>query len=255
MGALDHVLQREVTICALRSTVFRFFAEGEPFARWWGAGSEVDPRPGGMLRIRYPNGVIASGEVVELCAPELFSFTYGYDGEGKPIPPGGSLVTAELAEQTEGTALTLRHALSTAALRDQHVQGWRYQLALLANTAAQMQHQGVESTVDRFLAAWSEPDQAVRRAALGELATAGVTFRDAFSATRGREDLDVHLAAVRAHMPGLRLERRGAVRHCQGTAIADWGALAADGSERGHGCNVFTLAPDGRIASVVGFWS
>jgi hypothetical protein len=55
-------------------------------------------------------------------------------------------------------------------------------------------------------------------------------------------------------MPGVRLEREGEVRQCQGTAVVDWLARAADGQERGKGTNVFDLAPDGRIARAVGLW-
>jgi hypothetical protein len=53
----------------------------------------------------------------------------------------------------------------------------------------------------------------------------------------------------------MRLERSGDVRQCQGTALADWVARAADGAARGRGTNVFELAPDGRIARVVGLWA
>ncbi len=50
----------------------------------------------------------------------------------------------------------------------------------------------------------------------------GVLFRDRFSLVEGRADLDPHLAAVHQFMPGMTLTRRGAVRHCQGTVLADW---------------------------------
>jgi hypothetical protein len=60
---------------------------------------------------------------------------------------------------------------------------------------------------------------------------------------------------VHRFMPGVRLSREGAVRHCQGVVVADWLARAADGAERGRGQNVFTLGGDGRIVDVVGLWS
>jgi hypothetical protein len=55
-------------------------------------------------------------------------------------------------------------------------------------------------------------------------------------------------------MPGVRLEREGEVRQCQGTVMANWVALAKGGEQRGRGTSVFDLAPDGRISRVVGFW-
>jgi hypothetical protein len=71
----------------------------------------------------------------------------------------------------------------------------------------------------------------------------------------GEADLRPHLAAVHRFMPGMRLRRQGDVRHCQGTALADWVAVGADGQEKGRGTNVFVFRGAGRIESVTGFWS
>ena len=68
------------------------------------------------------------------------------------------------------------------------------------------------------------------------------------------DDLRAHLAAVHRFMPGMRITREGAIRHCQGVVAADWVARATDGTERGRGLNVFTLGGDGRIVDVVGLW-
>jgi uncharacterized protein YndB with AHSA1/START domain len=254
MIALEHVLERTVLIRAKRETVFRYFTDNERFAAWWGAGSTIDARPGGPLRIRYANGVLASGEVVEVAPPERIVFTYGYEDPAKPVRPGGSRVVVTLQERKDGTLLHLRHELPDAAARDQHVQGWRYQLAVFANVVTRELSGDLRPAVDAFLAAWSEKDEARRRAALAAIATEDVTFADAFSCTAGMDDLVAHLAAAQFHMPGVVLERSGDVRQCQGTAVADWVAKGPDGAPRGRGTNVFELAPDGRIARVVGFW-
>jgi len=60
---------------------------------------------------------------------------------------------------------------------------------------------------------------------------------------------------LRMRMPGLRITRDGTPRHCQGTVLVDWTAAGPDGQPRGRGTNVFTLAPDGRIEAVTGFWA
>jgi uncharacterized protein YndB with AHSA1/START domain len=255
MSDLDNVLERTVVIRALRSTVFRHLTDSGRFAAWWGAGSRIDPRPGGDVHIRYPNGAVATGAVVEIDEPERVVFTFGYEGEGKPLAPGASLVTITLEEVPEGTLLRLRHAFAEAAVRDMHIQGWRYQLAVFSVVAARAQHGDPGSLVDRFFGAWSETDTARRRSTLEEIAAPALSFRDAYSATDGIADLVEHISASQQFMPGMRLERRGEVKHCQGTAVADWVAVAADGSERGRGCNVIELAPDGRIVRVVGLWS
>jgi uncharacterized protein YndB with AHSA1/START domain len=253
MIALEHVLERTVLIRAKRETVFRYFTDSERFAAWWGAGSTIDARPGGPLRIRYPNGVLASGEVVEVAAPERIVFTYGYEDPAKPVPPGGSRVVVTLQERKDGTLLHLRHELPDAAARDQHVQGWRYQLAVFANVVTRELSAGLDQALDAFFAAWSEKDEARRRTALATIATDDVAFADAFSSTAGIEDLVAHLSAAQMHMPGVVLERNGDVRQCQGTALADWLAKGPDGAPRGRGTSVFDLAPDGRIRRVIGF--
>jgi hypothetical protein len=56
-------------------------------------------------------------------------------------------------------------------------------------------------------------------------------------------------------MPGVRLERKGAVRHCQHTLLVDWVVRGPDGTERMSGVNVFVLDARGQIASVTGFWN
>ena len=254
MSLLEHSLERTVLISATRRTVFSYFTDSKRFADWWGQGSSIDARPGGAMHIRYPNGATASGQVIEVVPDERVVFTFGYDGPDKPIPPGGSRVTVTLVDRPRGTLLTLRHELAEPAVRDHHVQGWRYHLALFANVAAREQHAGVSSLVDRFFTAWSETDAARQQEELQATTSEDVSFKDAFSCTEGREDLLAHLAAARVHMPGLRLERDGDVRQCQGTAVVEWVARAADGQERGRGTNVFELAPDGRIARAVGLW-
>ncbi len=251
---LPHALDRTVTIRAPREGVFRYFTDTRRFAAWWGAGSSIEPRPGGAVRIRYPNGVEAAGEVVEIEPPERIVFTYGYPS-GEPIPPGASRVTVRLRDDDGGTRLELRHEFAEAAVRDHHVQGWRYQLAVFANVVSDETHAAAAERIDAWFAIWSEPDAATRRRVLEAQVTPDVSFRDRYSCTHGLDDLDAHLAAVAQFFPGVRLERAGEVRHCQAEALADWVARAADGAERGRGTNAFRFAPDGRIAAVVGFWS
>ena len=255
MRPLEHVLERTVLIRARRDIVFRYFTDSDRFAAWWGAGSTIDGRPGGALRIRYPNGVLASGEVLEMVPPRRVVFTYGYEDPAKPIPPGGSRVIVTLEERPEGTLVLLRHELPDAAARDHHLQGWRYQLAVFANVVAREQGAGLAAAVDAFFAAWSETDEARRRAALRAVATEDVAFADAFSCTAGLDDLVAHLGAAQVHMPGTMLVRSGDVRLCQGTALVDWVAKGPDGAPRGRGTNVFDLSPDGRLARIVGFWA
>jgi uncharacterized protein YndB with AHSA1/START domain len=243
---------RTVIIRARRATVFRYFTDAARFAAWWGVGSRIDGRVGGEVHIRYPDGTTAGGQVLELVPDARVVLSYGYDGEGKPIPRGGSRVTITLADHPEGTRLDLVHEVHDAATAEEHLGGWRFQLSLFANVTAAEQHAALAPLCDRFLALWGEPDPERRARELGELCGDGVEFLDGYAALAGRNELLGHIAACRRFMPGVSLQRSGDVRHCQGTAVHDWTARAADGSARGQGTNVVTLAPDGRIARVVG---
>ena len=253
-AALSHTLDRSILIRAERDVVFRFFTDTARWASWWGAGSSIEPRTGGRILIRYPDGTEVSGEVVEIAAPDRLVFSYGYVS-GTPFPPGSSLVTIALEPDASGTRVQLSHAFAEASSRDEHVQGWRYQLSLFANAVANDVFAAAGTIVDAWFATWSNPDAASRRAALEHTATPGIAMRDRFSAIEGLPDVLEHLAAVHKFMPGMTMVRNGDVRQCQGIVLADWIARSANGQERGRGTNLFVFDPNGKIESVTGFWA
>lgn len=253
MTVLTHQLERTIVIGAPQASVFRYFTDPARWAAWWGAGSTIDARPGGRLLVRYPGGVEAVGEVTELDPPSRIVFTYGY-ASGAPVAPGGSRVTIQLEPAPAGTRLRLVHEFADAGVRDHHVQGWRYQLSLFANVVTDEHHGDVNALVDRWFSAWAEADDAAREERLAALAAASVSMHDRFSCVEGIDELTLHIGAAHRFMPGLRLQREGTARHCQGVVVADWSAAGPDGQPRGRGTNVFTLGSDGKIASVTGLW-
>jgi uncharacterized protein YndB with AHSA1/START domain len=250
---LAHQLDRTIVIGAPPATVFKYFTDPERWAAWWGAGSTIEARPGGRVFVRYPGGVEAAGEVVEVAAPSRIVFTYGY-ATGKPFGPGESRVTIELTPAGKGTRLHLAHAFAEAAPRDEHVQGWRYQLSLFANLVADAVHAKAMDAVDAWFDAWAELDADRRAAMLARVAVPNVRMHDKFSCIDGGGELSFHIGASQRFMPGYRTQRAGATRHCQGVVLADWTASGPDGQVRATGTNVFTFAPDGLIESVTGFW-
>lgn len=248
---LPYLIERVITIEADRATVFRYFTDSVRWAKWWGEGSTIDARPGGAMLIRYPGGTEARGEVIEVAAPERIVFTYGY-ATGTPIAPGGSRVTIRLEKAGDGTRLLFSHELADEAVRNEHVQGWRYQLSVFTNVVLDEVHAGAGETVDQWFAAWAEPDTARRRAAFERIASPRIQFRDRFSIIDGLDDLVAHSGAAQRFMPGIRMERFSGIRHCQGTVLAEWKWVTPTGDERGRGTNVFALDPDGRIRAVTG---
>jgi uncharacterized protein YndB with AHSA1/START domain len=251
--SLPYALDRTVVIQAAPATVFTFFTDSERWASWWGAGSTIDARAGGRVYIRHANGIESSGEVVEVRPPDRIVFTYGFNS-GKPMPPGTSRVTIDLAPLGAATRVILRHEFADVSVRDEHVQGWRYQLSVFANVVADLVNANAAASADAWFAAWAEKDETARRQALAQIAAPDVRFRDRFSLLEGLDDLVLHIGATQRFMPDLRLTRRGDVRHCQGTLLVGWTGTTAAGQPRGSGTNVFTLSADGVIASVVGFW-
>lgn len=253
MNSFEHSLTRSVCIRAPRKMVFNYFTDSARWADWWGVGSTIDAKPGGKVYIRHANGIELGGEVLEIAEPDRIVFTYGY-ATGNPVPVGGSRVTVTLSEQADGTLLELFHEFHDAGVRDHHIQGWRFQLSLFANTVLNRLHAAeAAALVDAWHAAWAMKDESARAAAIASTTTPEVEFRDRYSTLRGHEDLMAHISAAMRFMPGMTLKRKGDVAHCQGYLLAAWSVTGPDGKEMMTGHNTYALAPDGRIESVVGF--
>lgn len=112
--------EREVTIVRLfdapRALVFAAWTDPKHLAQWWGPNGftnpvcEVDPRPGGAIRIvmRAPDGAEypMSGTFREVVAPERLVFTnQPIDAQGNPLIDG--LTTVTFAAEGGRTRLTL----------------------------------------------------------------------------------------------------------------------------------------------------
>jgi uncharacterized protein YndB with AHSA1/START domain len=249
MKSLPYSVDRSILIEADRETVFGFFTDSARWATWWGAGSTVDPRPGGALRVRHSNGFVSEGEVLEVHAPDRFIFTFSLQ-HTSPVPPEDSRVTLQLEQKPAGTLVRVTHEGADAAVRDLLAQGWRFHFSMFANAIANLVNAGAPELADAWFAQWNEPDAATREAALRRIASADVKFRDRYSRLDGLEDLVAHISASHRFMPGISLKRQGDVRHCQGTVLVDWLAGSADGKVRISGTSVLLLGPGARIESV-----
>jgi uncharacterized protein YndB with AHSA1/START domain len=252
MTALAHELHRSIVVRATPERVFSFLSDSPRWAAWWGPGSTIDAQPAGTLYIRYPNGIQAKGAVVEVHPGRRIAFTFGYVS-GTPIPVGASRVMIDLGTDARGTRLHLLHQFADAAACDAHVQGWRFQLSLLSNAVANEAFGHATAAIDEWFQAWSIPEEGSRADAFARVAAPDVAFRDRFSVLDGVADLTAHAGAAQRFMNGIQTRRRGDIRHCQGTVLADWFAAGPDGVERMTGTTAFVFRPDGRIESVTGF--
>jgi uncharacterized protein YndB with AHSA1/START domain len=251
MTPLNFHLTRSLVINAPPETVFRYFTDSARFAKWWGPGSTIDASIGGKVAIRHPGGVEVAGEVLEITPPEKIVFTYGYVS-GKPIPAGSSRVTITLKNVAGATELNLLHELADEPTRNDHVQGWRFQLSVFANVVADEVFAAANTIADTWFDAWAITDPATRDQAFETITTQDVTFQDRYSTLQGPTEISLHAGAAQRFMPGMRLQRNGNVRQCQGTVLADWVVRTPDGTQVMSGTNVFSLAPDGRIKAATG---
>ena len=79
-----------------------------------------------------PGGQVASGRFVEVIADERLVFTWGWEGEAPPVPPGSTTVVIELEADEAGTRLRLTHsALAPPPIAEHHRAGWERYLERL----------------------------------------------------------------------------------------------------------------------------
>ena len=128
-------VEQEVRIAARPETIFPFFTNPEKMVLWKGIEATLDPRPGGIYRVNVNGGDIARGTYVEVVPYERVVFTWGWEAEGNPVPPGSSTVEVTLTPDGEGTILRLRHFGLSLEVREIHNEGWGHYLSRLTVAA------------------------------------------------------------------------------------------------------------------------
>jgi uncharacterized protein YndB with AHSA1/START domain len=125
----------ERRIKASPETVFRFFTDPERWLRWQGVTAELEPRPGGRFRMDVRGDGHASGQFLEVVPARRVVFTWGWEMEGNPVPPGSSTVEVDLWPDGDGTVVRLTHRGLPADAFATHQAGWEHYLDRLATTA------------------------------------------------------------------------------------------------------------------------
>ncbi len=103
-------------------------------------------------------------------------------------------------------------------------------------------------------AAWNEADDAARHKLLGHAWAEDGVYCDPMGRAEGRDALVAHIAAARAGFPGHRIEVVSSVDEHDGYLRFAWELRAPDGSTVLEGVDFGVLAPDGRLASITGFF-
>src|SRR3984893_2830033 len=110
----------EVTtyITAAPQDVFPYFTDPARYVQWMGSEAKLDPEPGGMYRVHMSDGFKAAGTFLQVEAPHLVIFTWGFadeeaaqhvkhqqaDASGSSAMPAGSTrVTVTLQDADGGS--------------------------------------------------------------------------------------------------------------------------------------------------------
>ena len=129
-------VDRELAIAASPETVWEFLVDPDKAIRWMGQTASFDARPGGEYVCVVIPGHTARGEFVEVDPPRRLVFTWGWEGEGNPVPPGSSTIEFELTPDGDGTLLRFSHYnLPSAETVASHAHGWDHYLGRLGTAA------------------------------------------------------------------------------------------------------------------------
>ncbi len=128
-------LVREIMIDATPETIWPFLTDPERHIEWLGTVADIDPRPGGTYRVLVGGRHQSAGEYLVVVPMEKVIFTFGWEQEGHPIPPGSTTIEISLHPEGDKTQVRLVHrGLPEDAISD-HGTGWAHYLSRLAITA------------------------------------------------------------------------------------------------------------------------
>lgn len=135
-GVAERVVEVERRIDATPDEVFTYLTVAEKYTRWKGQQADLDPRPGGLYRVRMGPDAVALGEYREVERPTRVVFTWGWEGSAD-VPPGSTTVEITLEEDGDGTLLRLRHrGFPSDADAELHREGWEMYVGRLVSAAA-----------------------------------------------------------------------------------------------------------------------
>jgi uncharacterized protein YndB with AHSA1/START domain len=130
------VVTAEVRIGAPPEAVFPFFTDPDKMIRWLGDKALMEVDPAGAYRIEAADAYAISGSILEVDSPYRVTFTWGFPGEGSPLPPGSSTVEVVLTADGPETIVRVTHRDLPEALQSLHRIGWGHYLPRLATIFA-----------------------------------------------------------------------------------------------------------------------
>jgi hypothetical protein len=117
-----------------------------------------------------------------------------------------------------------------------------------------MDKRAIAKTVTQYMAAWNEPEAAVRGALLAQCWSDGGVYVDPKVSLTGRDALNAHIATVRASRPGARLEFMSGIDIHHNVVRFLWRLVRADGTCGDTSIDFGEVGSDGRLIKIVGFF-
>ena len=109
-------------------------------------------------------------------------------------------------------------------------------------------------TIATYLAAWCAPDASKRKPLLEQCWAEDGLYCDPVADGRGREALEGFIASMHEQRPGAKIVMASGIDQHHNQVRFGWAFVQADGSTAIEGIDVGELAPDGRLARIIGFW-
>jgi hypothetical protein len=110
-----------------------------------------------------------------------------------------------------------------------------------------------EATIQRYIAAWSEPDPAARQQHLAAAWDEHGTYTDRTAHLAGRAALDAHIGQFLAANPGAGFILTAPLDHHHQHVRFYWTLRFAHGAEL-PGMDYGELGPDGKLVKIIGFF-
>ena len=113
----------------------------------------------------------------------------------------------------------------------------------------------VGEAIDGYFAMWNETDPARRRAIITDTWTDDASYVEPLMAVEGHEGLNAGVAGMQAQFPSHDLRLSGGIESHHDRVRWRWELFGPDGGDAlAAGTNVGTLADDGRLRQVTGFF-
>jgi hypothetical protein len=124
----------------------------------------------------------------------------------------------------------------------------------MTNTATQrIPETGQTGLIDRYIAAWNETDEVIRRQLVNQTWTTDSSYVDPLMQAQGRDGIDAMIAGVQQQFAGLRFRRVTEVDAHNRCLRFGWELGPEGGAAVAGGVDFGTLSDEGLLRTIVGF--